>query len=72
MGIGVIFIVVESVVYLDGALKGDCLMRKVVEARRVDVRSVVRRGWWRRRQSICGGKFELGLFDLGNCLESGE
>jgi hypothetical protein len=50
IGIGVIFIVVEmveNVVYAD--LSGDCLMRRVVEARRADAKNVVR-GWWKRRR----------------------
>lgn len=56
MAIGVIFIVVESVGYVDDALNGDCLTRKAVEARRVDVMKLVRRGWWRRRRAIMGGE----------------
>ena len=51
MGMGVIFIVDETVAYVLTALKGDCLMRKAVEARRVDVKKVVVvRGWCRRRR----------------------
>ena len=50
-----IFIVVESVAYVDGALKGYCLMKKAVDARRVDVGSVIRREWRRKGRSMCGG-----------------
>ena len=50
MGMGVIFMVDETVAYVWAALKGDCLMRNAVEARRVDVKRVVVRGWCRRRR----------------------
>lgn len=53
---GVIFIVVEIVGYVDNALYGDCLTREAAEARRVDVMKLVRRGWWRRRRGIMGYK----------------
>jgi hypothetical protein len=43
----VIFIVVEMVAKVADCLGMDCLMKRAVEARTVDVRSVLR-GWWRR------------------------
>jgi hypothetical protein len=43
----VTFIVVEMVAKVADCLGMDCLMKRAVEARRVDVRSVLR-GWWRR------------------------
>ena len=49
MGIGVIFMVDAIVAYCAVSLKGDCLIMKAVEARRVDVKRVVR-GWWRTRR----------------------
>jgi hypothetical protein len=49
MGMGVIFMVDETVANEFRALKGDCLMSSAVEARSVDVKSVVR-GWCRRRR----------------------
>jgi hypothetical protein len=43
IGIGVIFIVVETVEnVVDADFRGDCLMRRAAEARRADVRNVVR------------------------------
>jgi hypothetical protein len=50
MGIGMIFMVVGGVEYVDADLKGDCLMMKAAEARRVEVRRVALLGWWERRQ----------------------
>jgi hypothetical protein len=41
MGIGMIFMVVGGVENVDADLKGDCLMMKAAEARRVEVRRVV-------------------------------
>lgn len=48
----------ETVEYVFSALKGDCLMKSAVEARRVDVKSVVR-GWCRRRR----GSMQFGRAD---------
>lgn len=44
MGIGVIFIVFGIVENVEVCFSVDCLMKKAVEARRVDVRRVLR-GW---------------------------
>jgi hypothetical protein len=49
IGMGVIFMADETVANVLRDLKGDCLMRRAVEARRVDVRRVVR-GWCRSRR----------------------
>ena len=52
MGIGVIFMVVRSVEYVDVDLKEDCLMMNAAETRRVEVRRVALLGWWRKRESM--------------------
>lgn len=42
MGIGVIFIVLETVAYVEVNLNGYCLMNAAVDAMRVEVKTVLR------------------------------
>ena len=52
MGMGVIFMVDETVANVFRDLRGDCLMRRAVEASKVDVKNV--RGCRKRRGSMHG------------------
>jgi hypothetical protein len=54
MGIGVIFIALETVANVDADLNGFCLMKRAADAKSVDVRRVVavRGGCSRRRGSM--------------------